>query len=356
MNGIYTLANDKVYDQLIALLNSIEVNIGPDFPVCILPFDHTLERIRAEIQHRPQVTLFEDDQSLKRWDEFTQKIWDLHPTAKQFWYRHNLTSNPGDYYRITMRRKFCAFDGPFDKFIFLDADVLVFDNLSLVFEKLDHYDWVIYDFLYRQPNQAFNLKAVQKFNLFTEEQLSKVFCAGFFASHKGFFDRAEMEQLLGYLAEGESEVLVPRIPDQTITNYMALRPGRSVYNLAQELPPEQRAGNCVTSSHFQNIDQVLYDRDIRLTYLHYICVTSKILTAVAQGENIDFPYRNEYLYYRFLKEPENAPQFPPDETPIDYKELRPKTTDGASPVSWIPDALYRKANRILQKVTTRSKD
>ncbi|NJK37631.1 MAG: sugar transferase [Oscillatoriales cyanobacterium RM2_1_1] len=351
MNGIYTLANDKVYDQVVALLNSIEVNIGADFPVCILPYDTNVERLQAEIAQRPQVTLFEDQDSLQRWDNFTQKIWDLHPIAKSFWYRHQLTSTPEEYYRITMRRKFCAFDGPFDQFIFLDADVLVFDNLNRIFELLNHYDWVTYDFLYRQPNQAFDLKAIQKHNLFTEEQLSKVFCAGFFASHRGFFDQTEMEQLLGYLAQGEIEVLVPRIPDQTITNYMALRPGRSVYNLAQALPPEQRAGNCVTSPHFQNIDQVLYDRGIRLTYLHYICVTSKILTAVSQGENIDFPYRDEYLYYRFLKEPDQAPQFSVDQPAIDYKALRPQTTDGASPIAWIPDPLYRKANQIVQKVT-----
>ncbi|WP_375539518.1 hypothetical protein [Planktothrix sp. FACHB-1365] len=35
--GIYTLANDVVFDQLVALLNSIEVNISPDIPVCVIP-------------------------------------------------------------------------------------------------------------------------------------------------------------------------------------------------------------------------------------------------------------------------------------------------------------------------------
>lgn len=73
MNGIYTLANDKVYDQVVALLNSIEVNIGADFPVCILPYDTNVERLQAEIAQRPQVTLFEDQDSLQRWDNFTQK-------------------------------------------------------------------------------------------------------------------------------------------------------------------------------------------------------------------------------------------------------------------------------------------
>jgi hypothetical protein len=34
MNGIYTLANDKAFDQLVALLNSIEANYSEDAPVC----------------------------------------------------------------------------------------------------------------------------------------------------------------------------------------------------------------------------------------------------------------------------------------------------------------------------------
>ncbi len=31
MDGICTLANDRVYDQLVAILNSIEVNCETDF-------------------------------------------------------------------------------------------------------------------------------------------------------------------------------------------------------------------------------------------------------------------------------------------------------------------------------------
>ncbi|MCX7596530.1 MAG: methionine synthase, partial [Fischerella sp.] len=30
--GIYTLANDPVYDQLVALLNSIERNVSAEIP------------------------------------------------------------------------------------------------------------------------------------------------------------------------------------------------------------------------------------------------------------------------------------------------------------------------------------
>ena len=58
--GIYTLANDVVYDQLVALLNSIEVNISPDIPVCVIPYDERLNQVKLEVNSRKNVTLFDN--------------------------------------------------------------------------------------------------------------------------------------------------------------------------------------------------------------------------------------------------------------------------------------------------------
>lgn len=49
MQGICTLGNDVVYDQLLALLNSIDAILGPETPVCVFPFDDRLERVKAEV-------------------------------------------------------------------------------------------------------------------------------------------------------------------------------------------------------------------------------------------------------------------------------------------------------------------
>lgn len=48
--GIYTVANDVVFDQLVALLNSIEVNVGTDTPVCVIAYDDRTEKVQAEIE------------------------------------------------------------------------------------------------------------------------------------------------------------------------------------------------------------------------------------------------------------------------------------------------------------------
>jgi hypothetical protein len=98
-------------------------------------------------------------------------------------------------------------------------------------------------------------------------------------------------------------------PDQTILNYMVMRLGISNYNLALHLPPNQKTGCCVTSPHFEEREYILYDKGNRLTYIHYIGLSSKLFAQVCAGENIDFPYRDLFLHYRYLHEPENRPKF-----------------------------------------------
>ncbi|MEM6402278.1 MAG: hypothetical protein AAF757_18970 [Cyanobacteria bacterium P01_D01_bin.116] len=69
--GIYTLANDVVFDQLVA---SIEANIGCDIPVCIIPFDNNLGRVKQEITLHPYVTLFEDESLIDPWEKFARQL------------------------------------------------------------------------------------------------------------------------------------------------------------------------------------------------------------------------------------------------------------------------------------------
>jgi hypothetical protein len=58
--GIYTLANDNVYDQLVALLNSITANYSKTIPVCVIPYDDKIEKVKEEIRKRKNVFLFDD--------------------------------------------------------------------------------------------------------------------------------------------------------------------------------------------------------------------------------------------------------------------------------------------------------
>ncbi len=307
ISGICTLANDRVYEQLIALLNSIEAMMGAEMPVCVFPYDDQVEQIAAEIDRRPNVQLFQDQAIIAKWDSYVREIWDAHPTARHCWNN----SDPNYYHRIGTHRRFCAFDGPFDRFVYMDADTLLLSPLDDILAQLDRSDWVVYDFQYTDPSHVYDLAAPQLALLFDPDRLQEIFCSGFYASKRNVFSPETLSWLLSELQSGDASVLYPMAPDQTILNYMVMKAKLAVNNLALTLPIAQRTGCCVTSPHFieetAGRDPLLYDRANRLTYLHYIGLSSVLFNRVCRGENIEFPYRDLFLHYRYLHQPEQRP-------------------------------------------------
>lgn len=310
MNGIYILANDVVLDQAIALLNSIEANagLGPDgqpYPVLVLPYDDRLDRLRAALADYPNAQLFEDWAAIARWEQAARDIWDVTPG-----YRELLGLAPGEYHRMGMHRRFCALDGPFENFIYLDGDTLVLDSLAPLFDKLYDYEWVVYDFQHKDPSHVFNVHSPKLPQVFPPERLEiELFCAGMYAGRRGLFGPERLAELLERLKAGEAEILYARAPDQSILNYWVMRSGQVSVNLARELPPEQVTGCCVTSPHFQERTGKVFDRDRPLIYLHYIGVPATYFTQLCAGENLEIPYRETFLHYRYRRSPGDRPQF-----------------------------------------------
>lgn len=181
---IYTLANDVVYDQLVALLNSIEVNISRDIPICVIPYNDCLDRVKQEITSRPNVTLFDNWESLKRWDDFVNQVWEAHPRSKE-----SKLSRPG-WYKGYVHRKFASFDGEFDRFVFYDADSLGMKPIDDIFEKLDAYDFVFNDWEHTKSRESTQLdiaKIESATNLQESDIKSKLHCDSFIESKKEFF-------------------------------------------------------------------------------------------------------------------------------------------------------------------------
>lgn len=306
MDGICTLANDKVFDQLVALLNSIEATLGQQLPVCVYPYDDNIAQIAAEIARRPHVHLYDNQDSIQRWDKFVRSVWDTHPTAQQRW---SQIGSPR-YHRVGTHRRYCAFDGPFNRFIYMDADTLLLGPVGQIFSQLAQSDWVVYDFQYKDISHVYDVSSAKLAELFTPERLqSEIFCSGFYATKQDVFQQEQLNWLLERLQAGEAEVLYAMAPDQTVLNYMVMRTGIPSYNFALDLPESKITGCCITSLHFQERDHLLYDKGERLTYLHYIGLSSRLFAQVCQGENIDFPYRDLFMYYRYLHEPEKKPRF-----------------------------------------------
>lgn len=306
-DGIYTLANDVVYDQLVALLNSLEAN-SPQLPVCVIAYNDQLEKVRAEISSRPNVTLLNDPDLFTRWEDFSYQVWQTHPTALQTWKEMGVTTR---FYRVGENHRYCAFDAaaPFDRFIYLDADTLVMQPLDFIFKALNDHDFAVYDFQFKDPGHIYNLNSAKLPQVFDQARLaSEIFCSGCYAAKRGLFTPEQRDWLVSQLQQGEAEILYLGAPNQSVLNYLTMKSGLAVYNFALHLPADKRTGNSVTSPHFQFKDGLVYDRGVLLTYLHYIGVSSKLFQRLCAGENIGFPYRDVFLHYRYLKAPQESPQ------------------------------------------------
>jgi hypothetical protein len=306
--GIYTLANDVVYDQLVALLNSIEVNVGADIPVCVIPYNDQLERVKQEIKARNNVTLFENRESIQRWDNFANDVWAVHPAASQ----GNLARNT--WYRTPLLRKLCAFDGEFDKFVFYDADSLAMQPLDNLLDKLSNYDFIFDDWEHKKSREdaALNLSIIENTGLYKEEDVRyKLHCSSFFGSQKGIFIGHEFEFIKKLLIE-ENEIQWVRRwwDDAFLFSYMTLRYNRSLFNFTLSPNGKERTGNCANADPFVNIDNVLYNQEgLKPIYrLHYMSYSSKDFARLSQGEDVNIRYKDEFLYYRFLKQPELRPK------------------------------------------------
>jgi hypothetical protein len=302
MNGIYILANDFVYHQLIALLNSIEANVGVDVPICIMPYDDRLDQVRAEIARRPQVSLFENQAAIAKWEAFATRAWLAHDRAQAAWKLRDLPA----VYRLAMHRKLCCFEGEFDRFIYFDADTLALGPVDAIFEQLADFDWVANDYQYCSDRKyIFDVPEAQLSTVFTADQIaSRIFCAGWFASKKGVFSDAKLAELLTTLEAGEADVMALWGPDQSLMNYLVLRSKISYYNFAFQ----DKAPGSHWSSQFEEIDQVLYDQGRQLTYLHYMSIPTTKFNQLCDGIDVAIPYRDLFLHYRYLQAPAQRPR------------------------------------------------
>jgi len=336
-DGIYILANDVVADQLIALVNSIRANAG-EIPICILPYDNNIDEVRSLLKTWNGVTLFEDIQCIQKWEDFSIQIWQSHPTLREAW-----TTEAGFVVnRLGMHRRFCGFEGPFERFIYLDADTLVLDSLEPIFQSLADHDFVVYDFQHKDLTHVFQHDSPKLREVFSPERLEKeIFCAGMFASKRGLFSDAQLEDLLERLCQGEAALLYGNAPDQSILNYMVMRSHIASLNLALHWSGDRRTGNSVTSSHFEERDRQVYDHGKPLMYLHYIGLPSTIFRQVSAGSNVTFPYRDTFLLYRFLHAPEQQPQYRYRSKPYDAP---PRLTT----------KLMRKLRQVLDFLATKS--
>ncbi|MDJ0732533.1 MAG: methionine synthase [Nostocaceae cyanobacterium] len=328
--GVYTLANDVVYDQLIALLNSIEVNIDPDIPICVIPYDSNIDKITAEIQGRDNVRLFENRLSMRRWENFYNQVWNAHPQASL----KNQGLSKKWYKKSGLFRKMCAFDGQFEQFVFYDADSLAMSPLHKVIEKLKDYDFIFDDWEHKKASNvaALNFGVIKNEVGMEEVEVRKfLHCSSFFGSKRDLFPDEQLDKLIQQFIENREFTWINERSwwcDADLFSYMTLRCNSSLFNFTLSPNGKDRTGNCADADPFVNINNVLYNQEglKPIHRLHYMNYPSIDFSRLCKGEDVNIRYQEEFLYYRFLQNPEQRP-----------KELK-------------PPSLLSKMGRTIQKI------
>ncbi|MGB7518483.1 MAG: Npun_R2821/Npun_R2822 family protein [Spirulinaceae cyanobacterium] len=272
--GIYIVANDKVIDNAIALLNSIRY-YDPDVKVFLVPFNDQYQQVAQELKERHDVEVFPD---LDFVNNFTSKVGEI--------FDRDFLALPNK------MRKFVFWFGPLDEFLYIDTDIIVFEKIAEVLDYLNEYEFLCCDY-HHSGRGLIDIFApdIKKQGIFTEAELKDVFNSGFWASKKGIFSEQQMyEMLKECAAHREYFDFSHNTTDQPILNYVVLKSTQKRLNLVKLNPGEP--GSWAGSPHFQEKEHILYDGQRRLKYLHWAG------TPMKPGA----PYRELWEYYRYQGE------------------------------------------------------
>jgi hypothetical protein len=250
--GIYIIANDKVTDHAIALLNSIRLH-DASTPIVMIPYDENYLGIAEILQKYYGVQVYEDLDFIER---LSKK---LHETfGSKFFARPN-----------QFRKQACWF-GPFDEFLYIDTDIVVFEKIIDNINYLSTYDFICCDYQHAGGiTNVFTSKVLEE-NVFTEREIQDIFNGGFWGSKKNLISEQDLyDTFAECAAHPEYFDFSQKTSDQPIINYMLLKRIERRFNIVRR---EGKApGNWGGSPHFQNKDNILYDPSVNqpLQYLHW---------------------------------------------------------------------------------------
>jgi hypothetical protein len=250
--GIYIIANDKVTDQAIALLNSIRLH-DADTPIVMIPYDDNYHNIADTLSQNYGVKIYED---LDFIDRLSQKLHQIF--GDQFFARPN-----------QFRKQACWF-GVFDEFLYIDTDIVVFEKIIDNLNYLKTTDFICCDYQHLGGiKNVFSPKVIED-EVFGEYEVKAIFNGGFWGSKKNLISETELYEILSECAANtEYFDFSEKTSDQPIINYMILKRIPHRFNIVRR---EGKApGNWAGTPHFQNQGNLLFDPTVNqpLQYLHW---------------------------------------------------------------------------------------
>jgi len=281
--GIYIIANDKVTDQAIALLNSIRLH-DTDTPVVMIPYDDNYHAIADILGKNYGVKIYED---LDFIDRLSQRLYETF--GGQFFARPN-----------QFRKQACWF-GEFDEFLYIDTDIVVFEKIIDNLNYLANTDFICCDYQHLGGIKNVFSSQVLENNVFTNNEVQEIFNGGFWGSKKNLISENDLyETFTECASHPEYFDFSEKTSDQPIINYMLLKRIPRRFNIVRR---EGKApGNWGGTPHFQIQGNTLFDPTVNQTlqYLHWAGIR------IQPG----CPYWEIWEYYRNLN-----PNIPPAAIP-----------------------------------------
>ncbi|AFZ22789.1 hypothetical protein Cylst_0442 [Cylindrospermum stagnale PCC 7417] len=272
VRGIYIVANDRVIENAIALLNSIRY-YDQEVLVYLIPFNENYSQVADKLATLHNVQIFPD---LELIEKFTKRIGEI--------FDRDFLALPNK------MRKLVAWFGPLDEFIYIDTDIVVFEKIADNLDKLSEVDFFCCDYHYANDKlRNIFSPLIKEQKIFTDSQLEDVFNSGFWASRKGVITAQQMDQALSECAtHREYFDFTEGVTDQPILNYLVLKLIAKRGNLVKI--PGGGPGSWAGSRNFQQQGYNLYDRGQPLKYLHWAG------TKIKAGS----PYWQLWEHYRYL--------------------------------------------------------
>lgn len=221
--GIYLLANDRRLDDAIALISSVRA-WDAEIPIVVIPHAAPYRGALATLTQLPGVTAWQDERWLARLDRRLAGLF-----GKGFF------RQPANLHKLA-----CWF-GPFDRFLYLDADIVVFERIAGIMDHLEDRDFVCCDDQFEGGLKHVFKPEIRAAGVLGDEALGEVFNGGLVASRRGVFTPERLDAHLTACARHKA--LLDRSSggsDQPVLNWLILSQARRRLNLFRALPDEPR--------------------------------------------------------------------------------------------------------------------
>jgi hypothetical protein len=256
-------------------LNSIRL-YDPDTPIILIPYDDNYQQIADVLKIRFGVDVYEDQELIERVSLRLQQTF-----GEKFFARAN-----------QFRKQACWY-GPFDEFLYIDTDIVVFEKIIDNLDYLTDYDFLNCDYQHKGGiTNVFTPKILED-GVFTQKDCEDVFNGGFWASKKNLISEDDLYATFAECAAHPDYFdFSQKTSDQPIINYMILKRVAHRFNIVRR--PGKAPGNWAKSPQFIEKEHILYDpkSEQPLQYLHWAGVR------IEQG----CPYWSIWEYYRYLNE------------------------------------------------------